>query len=636
MGMTAIFARKRLVARQHERQIMPVKKSSCFYKALLLAGIISGLAPLWPAVLGKGLFAGTAAFAAIKSDTVSAQSFSGAYLAGSYAANQGSPYAGAYFRLALSFRPHDKIAQRELLLSLIEDGNYTQAVQTAAAMRADSDPAIRPIVQLVLAAAAFKKQHYAEVNATVGATKGDNESLLWVFFTSWADYGSGRKAKALRNLQRAHFSEWYSFLSCYNTALMQDLSRNTAGAAAAYEKALKYKQLAEMAPEAYEHLLTAYISFIQRSSGKQAAIKRLDRAQAGPGAPAPIVQTLRRRLEQGEIIPPIVNNPAQGAAEFAYDTGSTFLRAGEDLYADIYLQTALFLYPENEAALFRLGILAAKSGRREKAQAAFARIAPNSPYFDDAELLLALGLNRKLADRAKTDKKDTQAAAELEKMIARSPDKAPLQNVLANIYLQNGNYSAAINLLNTMISRLTRPEGKDWSLYFQRGIAYERSKNWPQAEENFREALRLSPQNADVLNYYGYSLTDRSIRLEEGLDMVRKAADLRPQDGAVIDSLGWAYYKLGRYDEAVTTLEKAVRLEPGESSINDHLGDAYWKIGRKLDAVFQWNHALAFNPEPEEEAAIKTKLQFGLPPAATAKTAENIAGKSDNSANPGR
>lgn len=574
---------------------------------------MSGFAPLWPDMPGKDFFAGAAAFAAVKGDTISAQSFSGAYLAGSYAANQGSSYAGAYFRLALSFRPHDKMAQRELLLSLIDDGNYTQAVQTAAAMRADSDPSIRPIIQLVLAAEAFKKQHYAQVNAAIGTTKGDNESLLWVFFTSWADYGSGRKVRALHNLQRAHFSEWYSFLSYYNTALIQDLSRNTAEAAAAYEKALKYKQLAEMAPEAYEHLLIAYIGFIQRSNGKQAAIRRLDRAQAGLSAPAPIVQTLRRQLEQGRIIPPIVTNPAQGAAEFAYDIGSTFLRAGEDLYADIYLQTALFLYPENEAALFRLGILAAKSGRREKAQAFFARIAPNSPYFDDAELLLALGLNRKLADSSKADKKDTQAAAELEKMIARSPDKAPLQNVLANIYLQNGNYSAAINLLNNMISRLAKPEGKDWSLYFQRGIAYERSKNWQKAEENFREALRLAPQNADVLNYYGYSLTDRGIRLEEGLDMVRKAADLRQQDGAVIDSLGWAYYKLGRYDEAVTTLEKAVRLEPGESSINDHLGDAYWKIGRKLDAVFQWNHALAFNPDPGEEAAIKAKLQFGLP-----------------------
>jgi len=617
---------------------MPVEKSSRFYSVPAAAGLFLAGALLGPGLPGKPLFRAAAAAETAPAGLVSAQSFSGAYLAGAYAANQGSPYAGAYFRLALSFRPHDKTARRELLLSLIDDGDYAQAVQTAAAMRANADSAVKPIVQLVLAAEAFKKQHYAEVNAAVGAAQSNNESLLWVFLTSWADYGRGRKARALTNLQRARFSEWYAFLSCYNSALMQDLSGNNAQAEAAYERALRYKQLAEMAPEAYEHLLLAYSGFLRRVHGRQAALKRLDQAQAGLSAPGPIIRDLRRRLEQDELIPRLVAGPAQGAAEFAYDIGSTFLRAGEDLYANIYLQTALFLDPDNEAALFRLGILAAKSSRREKAQGFFARIAPNSPYFDDAELLVALGINRKFADKDKqAGKKDAEAAAaELESMIARSPDKAPLQNVLANIYLQSGNYPAAIALLNTMIPQKAKPEKKDWGLYFQRGIAYERAKNWPKAEEDFRQALLLAPQNADVLNYYGYSLVDRGIRLAQGFDMVRQAADLRPQDGAIMDSLGWACYKLGRYNEAVTALEKAVRLEPGESSINDHLGDAYWQTGRRLDAVFQWNHALTFNPEPGEEAAIAAKLHHGLPTAATAKTAENSAGADDNSARPGR
>ena len=140
-------------------------------------------------------------------------------------------------------------------------------------------------------------------------------------------------------------------------------------------------------------------------------------------------------------------------------------------------------------------------------------------------------------------------------------------------------------------------------IYYARGVSLERSNRWNEAERDFRQALKLNPERADVLNYLGYTFVDKGINLEEAVSMLEKARALRPLDGMIADSVGWAYYKLGRYQEAARTLEEAVQLAPGASDINDHLGDAYWRIGRKIDARFQWQHALALEPDAEAEGS---------------------------------
>jgi Flp pilus assembly protein TadD len=94
--------------------------------------------------------------------------------------------------------------------------------------------------------------------------------------------------------------------------------------------------------------------------------------------------------------------------------------------------------------------------------------------------------------------------------------------------------------------------------------------------------------------------------------MLEKARSLRPYDGYIIDSVGWAYYRLGRFDDAAQTLEAAVLLVPGDPTINDHLGDALWKAGRKMEARYQWDQALAFGPEDSEKTTLEQKLKSGL------------------------
>lgn len=183
---------------------------------------------------------------------------------------------------------------------------------------------------------------------------------------------------------------------------------------------------------------------------------------------------------------------------------------------------------------------------------------------------------------------------------------------LGGVYASKEDYRSAADLYERAVSRIDKPTREHWNIFYQRGIAYERLKEWPKAEPNFRKALELFPDQPQVLNYLGYSWVDMSMNLEEGLEMIRRAVELRPSDGYIVDSLGWAYFRLNRFEEAVTELERAVSLKPDDPILNDHLGDAYWRVGRRLEATFQWSHARDMKPEPDVLAKVVEKLSRGF------------------------
>jgi len=171
-------------------------------------------------------------------------------------------------------------------------------------------------------------------------------------------------------------------------------------------------------------------------------------------------------------------------------------------------------------------------------------------------------------------------------------------------------YDAAIALFDT-----DRPA--QWRIYFARGITFERRDNWEGAEADFRKALELSPEQPSVLNYLGYSLVERREDFDEALDMIKRAVGARPYDGYIRDSLGWVYFRLGRYEDAVEEMERAVELLPLEPVLNDHLGDTFWAVGRVREARFQWRRALSFVTDDTDvdelnPDRIRRKLDIGL------------------------
>jgi Flp pilus assembly protein TadD len=172
------------------------------------------------------------------------------------------------------------------------------------------------------------------------------------------------------------------------------------------------------------------------------------------------------------------------------------------------------------------------------------------------------------------------------------------------------------------IATLEKAEKGHWQIFYFRGICFERAKQWANAEADFKKSLELFPDQPQVLNYLGYSWIDQGVNLEDGMKMIRRAVEQKPDDGYIVDSLGWAYYRIGNYEESTKHLERAVELRPEDPTINDHLGDVYWKVGRQLEAKFQWSHAKDLKPEPEELVKIEEKLRFGLRDETSAAEAE--------------
>jgi len=235
----------------------------------------------------------------------------------------------------------------------------------------------------------------------------------------------------------------------------------------------------------------------------------------------------------------------------------------------------------------------------------YQRVPADSPLKRNADIQLATNLDA--MDRTDEGKKI------LERLMTERPDDLEAIMALGNILRVRKEFATCSDVYGKAVNLIRNPQKSNWLVFYFRGICNERSKQWPSAEADFKKALELSPDQPHVLNYLGYSWIDQGANLDEGMRMIRRAVEQRPDDGYIVDSLGWAYYRLGNYDEAVKHLERAVELKPDDPTINDHLGDAYAKSGRTLEAEFQWAHARDLKPEPEDLVKIKQKLATGLP-----------------------
>jgi tetratricopeptide (TPR) repeat protein len=208
-----------------------------------------------------------------------------------------------------------------------------------------------------------------------------------------------------------------------------------------------------------------------------------------------------------------------------------------------------------------------------------------------------------------------EAMHDLERMAQDYPDSPLPDEQRGDLLRLKQRFPDAVLAYDRAIERISHQQASDWILFYDRGIAEERAHAWPKAEADLHHALELSPDQPFVLNYLGYSWADKGRHLSEARKMIESAAERRPNDGAITDSLGWVMFRQGDAKDAVKTLEHAVELEPEDSTINGHLGDAYWADGRKIEAEYQWRRALTLNPDPSDAAKLEAKLNTGRPGA---------------------
>lgn len=300
----------------------------------------------------------------------------------------------------------------------------------------------------------------------------------------------------------------------------------------------------------------------------------------------------------------IVRGPKDGIAEVFYTLATALRGEAEDGYTLIYARVVSHLRPEHtEARLLAAGLLES-IGQHGLAGETYAAIAPDDPAYHVAEI-----------GRAETLIADGKVDAALEVLTALTRSHAGIIEVhsaLGDALRREERFAEAIPAYTAALDLVAQPDQRHWTLYYSRGICNERAGNWAAAEADFRKALELNPDQPQVLNYLGYSFVDRGENLDEALGMIERAVAAQPEAGYIIDSLAWALFRLGRYQEAVEPMERASLLEPVDPVVTDHLGDVYWAVGRKLEARFQWHRALSFDPAEKDAKRIRRKLEVGL------------------------
>jgi tetratricopeptide (TPR) repeat protein len=543
-------------------------------------------------------------------------SASGSYLAAREAGGQrDAAAASAYYRAALKADPRNPELIEHAFLSNLMDGDMDQAVRLAD--RLVQIERTHRIARLVLGVRAIKNRQYQTARQNLAqSVRGPIADLTATLLTAWTQYATGDIKGALDGIDKLTGPDWYAIFKNLHAGLILDAAGRRADAGRRLEQTYKLDHNALRAVEAFGR-------WTSRNGSKDDALKIFeDFDKALPRHP--LITREMAVLKNGDKLGPLVDSAQAGAAEALYGLGASLGRNGGEDLALVYLQLALYLQPKHPLALLSLADLYENLKKPELAIKTYERMPQDTPLRRNAEI--QLGIDYDAINRTE------DAKQHLNKVIAAHPDDIDAIMALGNVLRGRKEFAQCATVYGKGIDTITHPDKANWLIYYFRGICYERAKQWPEAEADLKKALELYPEQPLVLNYLGYSWVDQRKNLDEGMKMIRRAVEQRPDDGYIVDSLGWAYFRIGDYVEATKHLERAVELKPEDPTINDHLGDAYWKVGRTLEARFQWTHARDLKPEPDDLKKIEAKLKDGLPdtpappPAANAEKAKPEGG----------
>ncbi|MDO1581209.1 tetratricopeptide repeat protein [Rhizobium oryzicola] len=545
----------------------------------------------------------TVTFAADRVNT-----FSGAFLAARTAdVDHDYPTAIALYQKALQFEPANLEIRERLMISLLMNGQFDESLKQADALKEDT--AVERVTTVIRGLEAIRSGNYTDAEKIL-VYKGNNDldRLTHSLMIGWARVGAGKGKDAVNYIKSLKGPGWFKVFTEYHMGAMAIVAGDVSSARSHLSAAITNQEGVATTPDTFMRAVMALARLEAAQGNKQKALDAIAVGDKLVANYAPL-KALRESIEKGEKPEQQVKNATEGASAVLFSIGSALNRQGAEEMVALYLNIAHALDPDSADTLLLLGGIAEKMEQPKLAIDLYKKIPDNSPLRRISELQLGLTL-------AQTG--DIPAAREhLKKLIESDPTDIRSYVAYGSVLSDAKDYQAMAENYDKAIDVIGPvPLPGNWSVFFQRGIAYERLKQWDKAEPNFRKALELNPEQPQVLNYLGYSWVDMNRNLDEGLNMIRKAVELRPDDGYIVDSLGWAYYRLGRYDDAVNELERAVQLRAGDATINDHLGDAYWRVGRRLEANYQWQRALTMKPELTEIPKIEQKIRDGLAEAA--------------------
>lgn len=508
----------------------------------------------------------------------------GQFLSGRFAAARAAPdLAADDFLKALATRPDDTELLRHAFTASLMAGR-SEAIQLARQLPDDA------VAQLLLGDQEIRAGNWQAAEQRYRALPSQGlTQVLQPLLLAWTQAGAGQTEAALETLHPFVDSQRFRGVFALHAAMIADLGGKN-------EIAAKLYAIAETEMPPVNLRVGQILSSWQLRSGQPAEAQRT-LATLAANAPEMSI-ALPNLLAAGKDRP--VAGAADGIAEAYLEFAAAMRSQDSGDHGMLMVRLALDLRPDFTAAR----LMAAENLSADHTDAALQMLAA-IPSHDPLILLVRLRRAAMIEQTGRTD----DAMHELELLAAANPASPLPALAQGDILRSHQHFAEAIAAYSRAIGLVHKPGATDWPVFYYRGIAYDRMRQWDKAEADFRHALALSPDQPAVLNYLGYTWADKGERLAEARQMIQKASEHRPNDGAITDSLGWVMLRQGDITAAVKTLERAVEQEPEDSTLNAHLGDAYWAAGRHLEAQYQWRRALTLNPAPEELAKLEAKLQ---------------------------
>ena len=525
----------------------------------------------------------------------------GSYLAGRIARGRNdTEFAVGFYRRALVRSPDNLRVVRSAFLMEATEGNRQRAV--ALAERLVKARNGHRLARLWLGIDAFRngKLDAADKHFKL-AYSGPVGELTSSLAQAWVALAKGKRDEAYSLLKSSKQADWSDFYLRYHRALIADVTGDQKTARKNYQRIFSVDSRTPRTTAAYIRHAVHYGQYRLAGQSARAHIRK----SSSNGHET--ILHLFNKIKAGERLNLIVASPEEGLAEVFYGLGEALTSEGGLSLGTIYLQMALALKPDFPFALAALANVYESTKRYQRAIQTYDRIPDGTPLQASIEIRKAVNLNS-------LDRVDDAKAVLDDLAKSRPKDIRPLEAV-GNILRSRKRYKEAIDYYTRVLALLPTERKQHWTFWYARGTSYERIKDWPRAEKDLLKAMELDPDQALILNYLGYSWVDQKVKLREGLKLIEKAVALKPDDGYIVDSLGWAHYRLGNFGKAVKHLERAVELRPEDPVLNDHLGDALWQVGREREARYQWELALTLKPEEKNAVKIRKKLASGLPRA---------------------
>ncbi len=537
----------------------------------------------------------TSAICALLPITAVSAPKAGDYLAARQAALSNDFATGVrYFESALAGDPANPFLLENAIVSNVAAGDFDAAGPMADSMVANGNPS--QIANVVRSVNAARAKDWDAVFAQLES--GEEVGPLVDGLTqSWAFVGQGKMSAALESFDTLSETAGMSAYTQYHKALALAYVGDFEGADALFKSGpnvgMRYTRRA-----AITH--AQILSQLGQNEDALNLVNGIFGTQVDPTLVA-----LRQTLTSDDTMPfTIVRSAQDGLSEVYLAVAQVLAPDQNDKYTLRFARAAMALNPANTDAVLLTAGLLDDLAQYDLATTTYGVVSGDDPANQSAQL----GRSEALRKAGRID----EAIVVLEGLVAQYPDMPRVHAAAADLYREAEDLPAAKESYTTALSLYDTADPIKWFIHYARGITNHSLDDWPAAEADFRAALDLNPDQPQVLNYLGYSMVERDINLDEALGMIETAVASEPQNGAIVDSLGWVLFQLGKFDEAVGHLENAASLVPVDPIINDHLGDAFWAVGRFIEAEFQWNRALSFDPTGTDSARIRRKLEVGL------------------------